>query len=119
MLFAMAAACKSAPEPAAAPAGTPAVIVNPTAQSRAALAQALTDALGVKVTIADDALTRESTLLLERAAHKDAEGRRIQGRDPGMPERFRLVASGGECVLVHERTGRTFTLVSTECAALR
>jgi hypothetical protein len=110
-------ACRSAPDPAPAPAGRAAVIVNPTPQSRAALLQALTDALGVKVTVvADDALTRESTLLLERVAHRDAAGQRIQGRELTPPERFRLEIAGGECVLIHERTGRRLPLVATECA---
>ncbi|HET7786803.1 MAG TPA: hypothetical protein VFL36_12595, partial [Myxococcales bacterium] len=92
-------------------------IVNPTPQSRAALAQAVRDALdGVPVMLADDALTRESTLILERPAHRDPEGRRAQGRELGRPEKFTLFKSGGDCVLVHERTGRRLPLVATECA---
>jgi len=71
---------------------------------------------GVAVTLADDALLRESTLVLERARHRDASGLPVQGRELGMPERFRLVKSGTECVLVHEGTGRRFTLRETTCA---
>ena len=113
----LAAACKSAPEPQRAPEGPLARIVNPTPQSRAALAQAVRDALdGVPVMLADDALTRESTLILERPAHRDPEGRRAQGRELGRPEKFTLFKSGGDCVLVHERTGRRLPLVATECA---
>jgi hypothetical protein len=94
----------------------PALRVNPTVESLTALVQAVRSALdGASVTLADDALTRESTLLIERVVRRDADGRRIQGRELGMPERFRLVKSGASCVLVHERTGRRFALEHTEC----
>jgi hypothetical protein len=114
------AGCKSGPEPRRAPEGALARIVNPTPQSRAALAQAVRDALdGVPVILADDALTRESTLILERPAHRDPEGHRAQGRELGRPERFTLFKAEADCVLVHERTGRRLALVATECAAVR
>ncbi len=108
-------ACRSAPDPAPAPAGTAAIIVHPTPQSRSALLQAVTDALGAKVMLADHALTRESTLVVERSA----EALRMVGRDLGTPEKFRLEIVGNDCVLIHDRTGRRFTLVATECAPLR
>jgi hypothetical protein len=40
------------------------------------------------------------------------------GRELGMPERFRLVKSGGQCVLVHERSGKRFALAATNCAPI-
>jgi hypothetical protein len=120
LLLLLTAGCKSAPEPQRAPEGALARIVNPTPQSRAALAQAVRDALdGVPVMLADDALTRESTLIVERAAHRDPEGHRAQGRELGRPERFMLFKTGADCVLVHERTGRRLPLVATECTAAR
>jgi len=98
----------------------PATIVNPTRESRAALLEAVRSALGgASVTLADDALTRENVLVLERTPRRDAAGRRLQGRELSMPERFTLVKSGGACVLVHERTGRRFPLEHTDCAELR
>jgi len=107
------AACH--PRPAAR--DVPAVITNPTAESRAELSRVVSGALdGVAVTIADDALTREDTLIIERAVRRDAQGRPLTGRDTGRPERFRLVGSGERCVLVHERTGRRWTLESTTCS---
>jgi hypothetical protein len=97
----------------------PAVIVEPTSRSREELTAAVSAALnGVAVTLAEDTLTRESTLVLERARHRDASGLPVQGRELGTPERFRLVKSGGDCVLVHERTGHRFTLRETTCAAV-
>lgn len=101
-----------------APRELPAVIVAPTDASRAALADAVTAALhGAQVTLADDALTRSSTLVVERAPLRDAAGLPVDGRARGTPERFRLVKRGGACVLLHERTGRAAELASTTCLA--
>jgi hypothetical protein len=100
-----------------AEADAPAVIIHPTADSRAALLRAVVTALdGAQVTLADDALTHESILLIERARRLDPSGLLANGRELGMPERFRLVKSGGQCVLVHERSGRRAVLAATECA---
>ena len=97
----------------------PAVIAEPSSRSRAELAGAVSAALnGVSVTLADDALTRESTLVLERARRRDESGLPVQGRETGTPERFRLVKSGADCVLVHESSGRRVTLQETTCSPL-
>ncbi len=87
--------------------GVPAVIVEPTPESRAALLQAVTDALGVEPLLADDALTRGSTLIIER--------RHLEGRERALPEKFHLLKIGERCVIVHERTGRRSPLVQTKC----
>ena len=101
----------------AAPRDAPAVIVDPTAESRAALARAVGAALnGAQVSLADDALTGRSTLAIERVRRRDASGLPLNGRELGRPELFRLVKSGAECVLVHERSGRRFALADTACA---
>ena len=113
--FASVGACKTAPIRQDAPA----VILEPSPRSREELAGAMSAALnGVTVTLADDALTRESTLVLERAKHRDASGLPAQGREMGMPERFHLVKSGPDCVLIHEGSGRRFTLRDTGCSAI-
>jgi hypothetical protein len=112
MLAALLAACaSSSPRPDSLEGAVPAVIVEPTPKSRAALLQAVTDALGQEPLLADDALTRESVLLVER--------RHVEGRERGTPERFRLLLAGGRCVLVHERTGQRAPLVDTRCAAAK
>ena len=73
---------------------------------------------GRAITLADDALTRDSTLMLERAPARTAEGVPLSGRETARPERFRLVKTGARCVLVHERAGRRFTLASATCEPL-
>src|SRR5258708_13046062 len=72
--------------------GVPAVIVEPTPESRAALLQAVTDALGVEPLLADDALTRGSTLIIER--------RHLEGRERALPEKFHLLKIGDPRVTV-------------------
>ncbi len=94
----------------------PALVTHPTAASRAELLRVVRRALnGASVQIADDALTGDNVLLIERARHRDSEGRLLDGREKGRPERFRLVKAGSRCVLVHERTGRRWKLAKTTC----
>jgi hypothetical protein len=95
------------------------VITEPSPSSRAELEQAVSAALnGATVSLRDDALTRENTLVVERIRHRDPSGLLIEGRDLGAPERFRLVKNGDQCVLVHEKTGRRFPLSQTTCTGI-
>jgi hypothetical protein len=98
---------------------TPAVVVRPTPESRAAVAQAVRTALeGRPVTLADDALTDDGVLVIERTWVRDPSGSPLNGRDLGVaePERFHLVKSGDRCILVHDRTNRRVALIGTACA---
>ena len=96
-----------------------AVVDRPTQETRRELAQAIGDALhGAPVTLADDALTRDSRLMIEKARPRDASGVPLSGRDREKPDVFRLVKAGEQCVLVHERTGKRTTLPSTRCHPL-
>lgn len=95
---------------------TPAVIVDPTAESRAELRKAITDALSrTDVTLADDALTQSSFLLIERRPARDPTGQRLSGRDLDKPETFQLMKDGERCTLVHERTSQRFSLEQAQC----
>src|ERR671936_958060 len=94
----------------------PAIIDQPTPASRAELARVVSaDLTGAPVTLADDALTRDSLLIIERAHPRDASGVPLSGREFERPEHFRLVKAGEHCALVHERTGKRTTLASTTC----
>jgi hypothetical protein len=104
-------ACKT-PQPT----DRPAIIEEPTIRSREAAIKAVSDALGgATVTLADDALTRSSVLIIDRTPLRDPSGLPVQGRETGMPERFFLVKNGPRCVLVHERTGKRYPLEGTSC----
>jgi hypothetical protein len=95
----------------------PARITAHTAESRAELERVVSDALdGAGVLLADDALTESSLLTVERSAHRDARGVRVQGRELGAPEQFRLVHTGEGCVLIHLNTSQRVALTETDCA---
>jgi hypothetical protein len=101
-----------------APRDVPALLVSPTAASRSELTRVVSRALGgAPVTLADDALTSDGTLIVERTPRRDAQGRLLVGRETGRPEHFRLVRSGSRCVLVLERTGKRYPLTAATCAA--
>ncbi len=91
-------------------ADVPAHITNPTAASRAELLRVVRNALnGSEVTIADDALTNDSLLIIEP--------KHLTGRDLRRPEHFHLLLSASRCVLVHQRTDTRLPLTTTTCAA--
>lgn len=94
----------------------PAVITQPSAASRAELLAAVTSVLKVaNVTLADDALTKTSTLTIERTRLRDSSGRQLNGRDLGRPEVFQLVKNDARCVLIHKGSGRRVELAKTAC----
>ena len=103
---------------ASGPAETPALIVHPTAESRAELAKAVSTALGGSpVTLADDALTHDSVLVIEPARPRGPDGILMNGRDLRKPEQFRLIRAGSHCVLVRQSTGVRQRLKFTQCVA--
>src|SRR5262245_24672442 len=76
----------------------PAVISAPTAESRAELARVVSAAFnGQPVTLADDALTRESVLTIERRTPPGEQGRAATGRTLEAPARLKLVLPGTQC----------------------
>ena len=88
----------------------PAQIIDPTPESRAELQHVVSSTLGGRaVTIADDALTEDSLLIIEP--------KYLTGRDLGKPDHFRLVLSDSRCVLVHEESNARIGLMETSCAA--
>jgi hypothetical protein len=97
---------------------TPAVIVNPTAETGAELERVIRNAIGdVSVTLADHAFTTSNTLSLEHARPRDPQGRLLNGRESTRPETFELFKRGSRCVLVQSRTGREWTLHHVQCVA--
>jgi hypothetical protein len=94
----------------------PALIAAPTAESRAELTRVVSAAFnGQPVTLADDALTRESALTIERRTPPGAQGRAATGRTIEAPARLRLVLRGARCFLVSEADGREWELNETNC----
>jgi hypothetical protein len=94
----------------------PAVIAAPTAASRAELARVVSAAFnGQPVTLADDALTRESVLTIERRTPPGEQGRAATGRTLEAPSRLNLVLRGTRCFLVRAADGREWELNEARC----
>lgn len=94
----------------------PAVLTEATTETHAELVKVVSAALNVPtVTIAADALTTDSELIIERAPARDAAGVRLQGRELSQPERFQLIRVRNRCVLVHARTQAEYGLSSATC----
>lgn len=105
-LLLLAVACKSSEVRTE----VPAYLVDPTTESRAELQHVVTSMLdGRAVTIADDALTTQSMLIIG-AKH-------LTGRDLGKPDQFQLLQSGSSCVLLHLGSGARSELSKANCAA--
>ncbi|MEJ2127901.1 MAG: hypothetical protein P8X81_03550 [Woeseiaceae bacterium] len=95
----------------------PAVIVDPTDASRAALKSVVDTVFGTDVLLADDALTGSSVLIIERSMPQSLEGSPAEGRRMDMPMQFRLVTDGRKCILVDQRDGSRHILADTRCKA--
>jgi hypothetical protein len=94
----------------------PAVIAAHTDGSRAELAEVVASAFGGQaVMLADDALTRDSVLTIERRTAPGPQGRAATGRTLEAPEQFRLVLRGTRCVLVRQADGREWELRAATC----
>jgi hypothetical protein len=96
----------------------PARVSKPTSESRAELHAAVNAALrSSAVTIADDALTASSELIIERVPARDSAGRPLSGRDFDRPQHFDLLRNDHTCILVHRESGQRFPLKNTKCEA--
>ena len=94
----------------------PAVIEGPTAASRAELVNVISAALnGVEVMLADDALTKSSSLIIERKRLQGIQGRIDSGRVMETPEIFDLVIIGSSCVLIRRRDESRYDLNLAVC----
>lgn len=98
----------------------PAVLTEATTATHAELVRVVSAALSVQtVTIAADALTSDSELVIEHPPVRDAGGRRVQGRELSQPEHFQLIRANNRCVLVHARTKVEYEVFNAKCKLLR
>ncbi|MDJ0918278.1 MAG: hypothetical protein QNJ05_10980 [Woeseiaceae bacterium] len=93
----------------------PARIVNPDAESRAALQAAVNEALGTEVMLADDALTNSSILPIERMPTGTMADPVREGLILDKPIRLQLVKNGQDCVLIKMSDGARYPLSNTDC----
>ncbi len=94
----------------------PARIIDPDSVSRAELHTVVAAALhGADVTLADDALTQSSLLIIEPTVYRDAQNNRVMGREVRAPVRFVLMKQGDRCVLESSGTHQRWVLSATRC----
>jgi len=99
-------------------ADVPALLTNPSEDTRLEIEQSISAALdGAKITIAADALTKSSVLTIEHGMRRSIDRAAELGRNLGRPEHFQLMVDGPQCVLVHQRTGLHWILRKSECVA--
>lgn len=97
----------------------PARLLDPDAAVHAELRSVVAAAIGqAEVALADDALTVDGLLTLERTPRQDPLGHRMPGRDFGEPERFQLLRAAGQCILLHVRSERRWVLEQARCEPL-
>ena len=93
-----------------------AVILNPTAESRAELLSVIQEALNrPHIVLADNALTTESTLIIDRNIKSSLSDSHETGRRLDLPIRFRLLKNNEECILIQENTDKYWILQQTQC----
>ncbi len=92
-------------------------IVNADDNSRAALQRAVNDALNTNVTLADNALTESSLLIIERSPPRSMQNLPTQGRNMDVPIQFRLVINRDDCILIDQRDRSRYLLEDTKCEA--
>ncbi len=95
----------------------PARITDPSDASRAALQNAVNDALHTEVLLAASALTTSSILVIERNPPRSMQNQAATGRNMDPPIRFHLVLNNSECILVDQRDESRHLLEDTTCAA--
>lgn len=93
----------------------PALITNPTTESRAALQDVINAALNTNVILADDALINSSLLTIERNSPRGMQNPPAQGRNMDAPIQFRLVTSAAGCTLIDLRDSSRYALEFTTC----
>jgi len=100
--------------------GEPAILTNPSIETTGELNRVVSQALnGVAVNIAPDALTTNSTLIIERANHRTISGDPMMGRRMDRPDHFSLSLSHRRCVLTHEQTSTHYALKNVKCMAVK
>lgn len=104
-------ACSSKELPA-----VPAVITNPSAETRLELQQAIQSIIGGEpAKLADNALTTSSQLYIEYGVMTDDKHRPMTGRRLLTPFLFLLQQKGQQCLLRNEETGKEVQLTQIRC----
>jgi hypothetical protein len=94
----------------------PAIIAEPTIESRAELVRVISSALKIDtVTLLAAAFTNTSGLIVERKRANNLQGRIGNGREMQRPDHFTLVINGAICILLHLESEQRYQLIETVC----
>ncbi len=94
----------------------PALLTNPGAAMLQQIEQTVSAAMGGnKVTLAADAFTHSSVLVIERGLQRGITRNPELGRDLGRPFRFQLFVEGSNCVVLDQQTGMYWPLTDAVC----
>lgn len=94
----------------------PALLLDATPALQAQISAALTDALGVAPTIAADAFTHSSLLVIEPEVVAGGRNRAASGRTlEARVQRFRLVVNNGVCSLTRPQGRWRMELLQARC----
>jgi hypothetical protein len=97
-----------------------AVIDNASIETKAELEETISRILKkTRVTIADDALTKNDILIISRTPKRNIRLNPVLGRSKEKPHRFQLVKIGQACYLKYEATQEKYKLETTSCQALK
>ncbi len=94
-----------------------AIILNPSVASQEELLSVTKEALNRShIVLADNALTTDSILIIDRDLKNDLSGDYAMGRRFDQPIKFRLLKKNGQCILIQENTDKYWVLQQTQCA---
>jgi hypothetical protein len=94
----------------------PALLVQPSAQSRLILEKAIGDLLNSQpVKLADNVFTLKNTVIIEPNQPKDNQGRLLDGREIRQADTFTLLTEDGKCYLRHDQNGHIVLLGNISC----
>ncbi|WP_394200538.1 hypothetical protein [Shewanella waksmanii] len=96
-------------------AALPALRIDNSLQGTKEIKQAVAQLLALKqVTLSDTAFSADSSITIERQAHK-VNGQLIMGRNYEMPQQVNLLIDSGRCYLSHEKTQQSQQLFNIQC----
>ena len=96
-----------------------ALLLNPSAEVQAELASAISSMLNHdKILLKVDDFVKSSTVTVERVVLKDANGIRLQGLELEMPNVFKLIKRGDDCLLIRLKSDQERLIKTAQCKAV-
>lgn len=93
----------------------PARLLAPSQACLDELRQFAEEATGRQVTITTASFAQSDELLLERAMHRGADGRPLDGRSMDRPELLRLLRRNDACIVIHPKSEIKRALNRCQC----